>query len=64
MIPHRRDSRYDPYVQSIVELVKALDTHVPTPERHFDSPFMMPIEGAHTIPGRGTVVTGAWNAAS
>ena len=42
----------------IKELVKALDTHIPEPNRDYDSPFLMPIEGVHTIPGRGTVVTG------
>ena len=42
----------------IHELVKALDTHFPDPKRDFLSPFMMPIEGVHTIEGRGTVVTG------
>ena len=47
-----------PDVQRIVDLVAALDTHVPDPVRDFDSPFMMPIEGVHTIPGRGTVVSG------
>jgi elongation factor Tu len=42
----------------ITELLKALDTYLPDPTRNFDAPFMMPIEGVHTIPGRGTVVTG------
>jgi elongation factor Tu len=42
----------------IKELIAALDTHLPDPKRDFDSPFMMPIEGVHTIEGRGTVVTG------
>lgn len=39
-------------------LVDAMDRHFPDPVRDFDSPFMMPIEGVHTIPGRGTVVSG------
>jgi len=43
---------------SIKELISAMDTHFPDPVRDFESPFMMPIEGVHTIPGRGTVVTG------
>jgi elongation factor Tu len=47
-----------PDVQPVIELVAALDAHVPDPVRDFDSPFMMPIEGVHTIPGRGTVVSG------
>jgi elongation factor Tu len=44
--------------QAIVELVQALDAHIPDPVRDYDSPFLMPIEGVHTIPGRGTVVSG------
>ena len=39
-------------------LLDAMNTHFPDPERDFRSPFMMPIEGVHTIVGRGTVVTG------
>jgi len=42
----------------IQELIAAMDTHIPDPKRNFEAPFMMPIEGVHTIPGRGTVVTG------
>lgn len=48
----------DPAVQAIVDLVAALDAHIPDPVRDVDSPFLMPIEGVHTIPGRGTVVSG------
>ena len=47
-----------PDLACIVELVAALDTKIPDPVRDFDSPFLMPIEGVHTIPGRGTVVSG------
>jgi elongation factor Tu len=43
---------------AIVELVQALDAHIPDPIRDYDGPFLMPIEGVHTIPGRGTVVSG------
>lgn len=43
---------------SIIDLVAAMDTYFPDPVRDFDAPFMMPIEGVHTIEGRGTVVTG------
>jgi elongation factor Tu len=43
---------------AIVALVEALDRTIPDPVRDFASPFLMPIEGACTIPGRGTVVTG------
>ena len=42
----------------IIDLVEALDSQIPDPVRDFDSPFMMPIEGVHSISGRGTVVTG------
>jgi len=42
----------------IRELLKAMETQIPDPVRNYDAPFMLPIEGVHTIPGRGTVVTG------
>ena len=42
----------------IVELMEAVDSFVPEPERSLDKPFLMPIEDVMTIPGRGTVVTG------
>ena len=42
----------------IVELMEAVDTYVPDPEREIDKPFLMPIEDVFTITGRGTVVTG------
>jgi elongation factor Tu len=42
----------------IDELLAALDTYIPEPKRDIDKPFLMPIEGVHTIEGRGTVVTG------
>ena len=48
----------DADVQNIADLVSALDTHIPDPVRDFDAPFLMPIEGVHTIEGRGTVVSG------
>jgi elongation factor Tu len=54
----QRGDLNDPAVQPIVELVAALDGHVPDPVRDYASPFLMPIEGVHTIAGRGTVVTG------
>jgi elongation factor Tu len=53
-----RGERDDPFVQGIAELVRALDEHIPLPERDLTAPFLMPIEGVCTIPGRGTVVTG------
>ncbi|MED5465797.1 MAG: elongation factor Tu [Myxococcota bacterium] len=45
-------------VNSIKELMAALDEHIPAPERVTDKPFLMPIEDVFTISGRGTVVTG------
>ncbi|MBX2811829.1 MAG: elongation factor Tu [Myxococcales bacterium] len=44
--------------ESILELLKALDDYIPTPERDEDKPFLMPIEDVFSISGRGTVVTG------
>jgi elongation factor Tu len=46
------------YVDSIIELIKAVDVHVPEPVRELDKPFLMPIEDVFSISGRGTVVTG------
>ncbi|SDG47608.1 translation elongation factor 1A (EF-1A/EF-Tu), partial [Limimonas halophila] len=43
---------------SIIELVNAIDEHIPQPERPLDKPFLMPIEDVFSISGRGTVVTG------
>jgi len=43
---------------SIVELLNALDSYIPQPERDVDKPFLMPIEDVFSISGRGTVVTG------
>ncbi len=45
-------------VKAIEKLLEALDTYIPTPKREIDKPFLMPIEGAFTISGRGTVATG------
>ncbi|AYQ56191.1 Elongation factor Tu [Bathymodiolus thermophilus thioautotrophic gill symbiont] len=45
-------------VPSIVKLVEALDSYIPTPKRDTDKPFIMPIEDVFSISGRGTVVTG------
>jgi len=43
---------------SILELMKAVDSYIPQPERPLDKPFLMPIEDVFSISGRGTVVTG------
>jgi len=43
---------------SILELLKAIDEHIPQPTRPKDKPFLMPVEDVFSISGRGTVVTG------
>jgi elongation factor Tu len=48
----------DPAFKSIYELVNALDTYIPMPQRQVDKPFLMPIEDIFSITGRGTVATG------
>ncbi|MED5370409.1 MAG: elongation factor Tu [Myxococcota bacterium] len=45
-------------VPSVMELMKAVDEFIPTPERDIDKPFLMPVEDVFTITGRGTVATG------
>ncbi|MDQ3635173.1 MAG: elongation factor Tu, partial [Acidobacteriota bacterium] len=42
----------------IIELMEAVDTYIPEPERETDKPFLMPVEDIFTIQGRGTVATG------
>ena len=44
--------------KSVLELMDAVDTAIPEPERDVDKPFLMPVEDVFTITGRGTVVTG------
>ena len=44
--------------KSVLELMAAIDSYIPTPERAIDRPFLMPIEDVFSISGRGTVVTG------
>jgi len=48
----------DAAVGQVVDLMNAVDTYVPEPQRELDKPFLMPIEDVFTITGRGTVVTG------
>ncbi len=52
------DDLNDPAYACIAELMDAVDSYIPTPERKADQPFLMPIEDVMTISGRGTVVTG------
>ncbi len=51
-------SRQDPDAACIWELMDAVDSYIPTPQRASDKPFLMPIEDVFGIKGRGTVVTG------
>ena len=46
------------WVKAIYELMDAVDTYIPTPERESDKPFLMPVEDVFSITGRGTVATG------
>jgi len=45
-------------VKSVLELMEAVDSYIPTPPRAVDQPFLMPIEDVFNIKGRGTVTTG------
>src|SRR5262245_58250553 len=47
-----------PEYACILELMAAVDSYIPTPERPIDKPFLMPVEDVFGIKGRGTVVTG------
>ena len=44
--------------KAIIELLKAVDEYIPTPQRETDKPFLMPVEDVFSITGRGTVATG------
>ena len=48
----------DPATKCIQELLDAVDSYIPAPERDTDKPFLMPVEDVFTITGRGTVATG------
>ncbi|PZS01323.1 MAG: elongation factor Tu [Chloroflexi bacterium] len=45
-------------IQSILDLMEAVDSYIPTPPRAIDQPFLMPVEDVFNIKGRGTVTTG------
>ena len=47
-----------PEYKCIRDLMEAVDTYIPTPDRAADKPFIMPVEDVFSIPGRGTVATG------
>src|SRR5687767_5919772 len=44
--------------QQVLDLLKSIDTYIPTPVREVDKPFLMPVEDVFSIEGRGTVATG------
>ena len=52
------DPKSAPECQCIFELMEAVDSYIPTPERATDKPFLMPVEDVFSITGRGTVATG------
>ena len=52
------DIAYNPDCQSIFELMDAVDSYIPEPQRDVDKPFLMPVEDVFSITGRGTVATG------
>ncbi len=52
------DSNEETGKKAILELMEAVDSYIPQPERPKDQPFLMPIEDVFSISGRGTVVTG------
>ena len=52
------DNPDDPAYACIQELMDAVDSYIPTPERDVDKPFLMPVEDVFSIKGRGTVATG------
>ena len=49
---------HDDGVASVKELMDAVDSYIPTPDRAIDRPFLMPVEDVFSIAGRGTVATG------
>ena len=53
-----KDDPTDPAYACIQELMDAVDSYIPTPERPIDKPFLMPVEDVFGIKGRGTVATG------
>ncbi|XP_040047343.2 elongation factor Tu, mitochondrial [Gasterosteus aculeatus] len=45
-------------VNAVMNLLEVVDSYIPLPKRELEKPFLLPIEGVYSIPGRGTVVTG------
>ncbi|XP_062469703.1 elongation factor Tu, mitochondrial, partial [Pezoporus occidentalis] len=57
-LPAPQDRDPELGLQSVLKLLDAIDTHIPLPPRDLERPFLLPVEAVHSIPGRGTVVTG------
>ncbi|MBR6797015.1 MAG: elongation factor Tu, partial [Clostridia bacterium] len=57
LLSESKDSS-DPVYASVLELMDAVDSYIPTPDRKADMPFLMPVEDVFSITGRGTVATG------
>ena len=53
-----KNAKEDPACKCIFDLMDAVDSYIPTPERAADKPFLMPVEDVFSITGRGTVATG------
>jgi translation elongation factor TU len=53
-----KKAKEEPACKCIYELMDAVDSYIPTPERAVDKPFLMPVEDVFSITGRGTVATG------
>ena len=53
-----KNAKETPECQCIFELMDAVDSYIPTPQREADKPFLMPVEDVFSITGRGTVATG------
>ena len=52
------EAKDDPEFKCVYELIEAIDSYIPVPQRELDKPFLMPIEDVFSITGRGTVGTG------
>jgi len=57
-VQNGEDVAQNKWCKAIFELIDAVDSYVPTPERDTDKPFLMPVEDVFSITGRGTVATG------
>ncbi|OQA24706.1 MAG: Elongation factor Tu-B [Verrucomicrobia bacterium ADurb.Bin345] len=58
MLNNGNDPKSAPQTQCIFQLMEAVDSYIPSPQRDTDKPFLMPVEDVFSITGRGTVATG------